>query len=858
MSPERWTRIRTIFDRVLSSDTAARPALIDQACGPDSDLRAAVQELLANHSNECGQDHAVVPPLMFHPGDVVSDRFEIVRFIAVGGMGEVYEVLDRRLELQLALKTIRDDVYDDENALARFQREIRLAREITHPNICKVFEYIEHRSGDRIVPCIIMELVRGTSLAEYLREQRPIALELALSIARDIAGALDCLHSHGIIHRDLKPSNIMLAGQRDQPERAVLMDFGLAKQIDNSVAVFSSTHIVQAGAPYFMAPELFRGDRPSTSSDIYAFGLVLDEMVTPARAFTAQSYQLLCYSKMWEQPIRPRRRMPSLPWSWNRAIGCCIDSDPNRRPRKAGEAIAQLTPRGSWRFSRRSAVILATAACAGAVPLLISLQSLAAPGPATLDVFDIENQTGQTSYDYLCGGITYELMRMLSHLEAIQVVPMHSTHSRAPQRNSAGFALHGLLQANDGRVRMYCVLEDKVGRLLWSQTFDHAALANPLETQSEVAAGAAVALRKAIQAATTDQVSQLTRMLRAVYSPRATAPALPTTSNVALDAYMLGQHFLSRGAPDTIQSGIKEFTRAANEDPRFALAYAALASAFISLTHYSYGRKSELYESARQFAEAAVSLDPSSAECHESMAAVRQCLWDWPGAEQSYRRALELKPRLASARRKYAALLIQLGRSDEGVAHLHEALEHDPYNPAAPAGLGLYLFLARRYDEAQAVLEPAAQRPNMAAAMHNLGDVYAIRAVGVTGTAHDRLLQKALQQAAGVAEIEKRLHLVESDWSDQMFANYHSLRGQNNAARPFLDRLMRKMEAGRTSPSNVALVLVGQGRSEEALDLLERSSAMRDQYVPLVRAMPFFDRLHDHPRFKRLIAAMKI
>ena len=485
MSSPEPDRLRSIFDEAVSCAPSDRARFVRDACNGDSVLLAALEELLAHHTAVHADDNRTV----FQPGETIAGRFEVARFMASGGMGEVYEAHDLRLNVRVALKTIRDEAYSGADALARFEREIRLARAIAHPNVCRVFEFIEHRAVGRFIPCLIMELVEGETLAAHLRRQRPIPLELARCLARGAAEALDCLHAHGIVHRDVKPDNIMLTPDGPGRVRPVLMDFGLARQISKEGNPFTTLSGFPAGAPFFLAPELLRGEMPSAATDIYAFGLVLDEMVTSTRAFNASSIVALCYAKLWEKPVPPQARARHLPAGWCRAIEGCTYADPARRFPTAGEAIAAIAS-GKWSRTRRATVVLATVGCAAAVPMWIGLRGSVAVPATAIDVYEIENQAPSPAYDYLCRGITSEIIRMLALLEGVNVASMHSTRPRAPRRGNGALALNGLLQAQEGRVRFHISLENnRTGSVLWSRRFDRSDLSNTLEMQGEIAIG---------------------------------------------------------------------------------------------------------------------------------------------------------------------------------------------------------------------------------------------------------------------------------------------------------------------------------------------------------------------------------
>src|SRR5258708_28455117 len=169
-------------------------------------------------------------PPVFEAGQIVSERYRILRFINRGGMGEVYAADDLELHERVALKTLLPEIAGDARCISNFKREIQLSRKVTHPNVCKVFDLVLHTGNDpgsRIVYFLTMELLSGETLEARLRRDGPMSLEEALPILVQVATALDAAHQAGIIHRDLKPSNIMLLGGSER-RQAVVTDFGLA------------------------------------------------------------------------------------------------------------------------------------------------------------------------------------------------------------------------------------------------------------------------------------------------------------------------------------------------------------------------------------------------------------------------------------------------------------------------------------------------------------------------------------------------------------------------------------------------------------------------------------------------------
>jgi serine/threonine protein kinase len=338
-----------MFEAALDLPEDARASYLDEAC-----------------RNRPGE---------FKAGDVLSQRFRIERLIARGGMGAVYRAIDLDLDVALALKTIRPEIASEPDTLRRFKREVLLARSISHPNVCRIYD--SGRDPDRDITFLTMEYLPGETLETRIRRDGPLAPGLALLLLEQITDALDAAHKAGVIHRDLKSGNIMLVPS-EEGERAVLTDFGIAcaltsdardvpvggprqeyasgdetpggsqaRDFEHHSAWLRETGHFGAvtfrnliGTAAYMAPEQVRGV-VSTSSDLYALGVVLFEMTAGRLPFVESSALVTALARLERLPPAPSEVGSVVP-EWDAVIMRLLAIDPAERYGTAREVFSAL------------------------------------------------------------------------------------------------------------------------------------------------------------------------------------------------------------------------------------------------------------------------------------------------------------------------------------------------------------------------------------------------------------------------------------------------------------------------------------------------------------------------------------
>jgi tetratricopeptide (TPR) repeat protein/tRNA A-37 threonylcarbamoyl transferase component Bud32 len=494
MSLSRWQTVSHIFETALDLPASEREGYIRQACAGDSQLESEVFRLLAADEN-AGSFLAhpaltTVPaqpnndaPTLLADGSVVAGRFEILRFIGQGGMGQVYAALDRELNVRIALKAIRPEIASDPRMLSRFRREVQLTRLITHPNVCRTFDIERHGSGDGQLTFLTMELVEGETLSVYLRRACQVTPAEALPFVLQMIDALSAAHIAGIIHRDFKPSNVLLARAETSASdnsssrtssseipsgnlRVVVTDFGLARaifrvvpsagrEVGESVATLLTAEQTLMGTPIYMAPEQFERGETSVASDIYSLGLVMFEMVTGQRPFHDDISMAEATKRLKQPAPLASKVVPDIDPVWDAAISRCLALEPKDRfesvqhvraalaePEAKGmrpssaSSVADSTGYGrhaaqakleTHRASRRHAIL----AVAVIITILMSLFALAfrhylqRQTPiqfAERDwilVTDFTNQTGERLFDRVVRDLAVESLSQSSYINMV-------------------------------------------------------------------------------------------------------------------------------------------------------------------------------------------------------------------------------------------------------------------------------------------------------------------------------------------------------------------------------------------------------------------------------------------------------
>jgi serine/threonine-protein kinase len=273
--------------------------------------------------------HESLDGARFIPGTMLAGRYRIVGLLGRGGMGEVYRADDLKLSQPVALKFLPEALANDGAALARFHREVRTARQVSHRNVCRVYD-IGETDGQSFLS---MEYVKGEELSSLLKRIGRLPHDKALEISRQLCAGVAAAHDNEVLHRDLKPANVMIDGDGN----VRVLDFGLA-----GITEEFRDEELRAGTPAYMAPEQLEGKEVTKRSDIYALGLVLYEVFTGKRAFEAKTLGELIRLRQEATPTNPSHLVKEIDPLVERAILRCLEVDPQARPSSALQVAAML------------------------------------------------------------------------------------------------------------------------------------------------------------------------------------------------------------------------------------------------------------------------------------------------------------------------------------------------------------------------------------------------------------------------------------------------------------------------------------------------------------------------------------
>ena len=809
MTPERWRHVSATFHLALARTGVDRDAFIAEACASDPALQRELAGLLSAHDQGGGfGDTPVggpVPPLA--PGTTLGP-YVIESWLGAGGMGEVYKARDPRLDRTVAIKMLSSGIAHDVSLREGFAHEARAIAALNHPNICTL-----HDVGENY---LVMELVAGATLRECLQPRLPLAR--GLDIARQILAALAAAHRAGVVHGDLKPDNVMVRADG----YVKVLDFGLATwlpaggyPIDASLTTAGTGRSPILGTIAYMSPEQIEGQAVDQRSDLFAFGIMLYEIVAGRHPWPRASPSETLLAILGDDPAP-------------------LDAGPDGSAELAGVVRTLLRKAPAERYATAEIALRALTAVSA------DRDAFAAPSPTTpltsIAVLPFACPTDGEDSRTLSLGFADALITIFGNLQDIVVSPTaailgyaaDSVPARVCRELGVHYSLQGTVQKLEAGWRVSIRLFEAATRttvLSEGYEFD---LAHAFDVQDDIG-GDVVELLKG-------RFTSAAPKSRDRYSRNAEAYA----------AFMAGLRDSSSDQLDMLQTAAVHLTKAVEHDPEFALAHATLS--FVSMNiHFQFDPQNTWLQQAEHHCRRALALVPELPEAHLARSWI---LWS-PAkgfqhieAIEALERVLATRPHLERAHNRMSTICLHIGRLDEALSAHQQALRSNPRTRTG--NLEWFYLMSGNYAEAEKALEAwFLERP---------GNLYAMATRVLPPLWCGDLDSAAQRVAVGLRALpDEPLFL-------SLQAVLHARRGQPDLALQWVRHALESPRSfGHTHHTHhyIASVYALLGDRVAAMAWLQRSVAGGWPCWPFFRIDPCLENLREEPEFTRLMAELE-
>jgi eukaryotic-like serine/threonine-protein kinase len=770
-------------------------------------------------------------------------HYRLLRQLGSGGMGDVYAADDERLRRTVALKILTPEMSSDPARIQRFECEARAAGTLVHPNIAQVYE-AGTCDGTRY---IAMELVEGETLEQRIaRAEIPIPEIVRIGV--ELTEAVAEAHRHRIIHRDIKSSNLMLS----RSGHLKVLDFGLARidlpSEENETTQRLTLAGVVMGTPHSMSPEQALGQRGDARSDIFSIGVVLYQMVTRRIPFRGANATETIQKVINAEPEPMARFNYGLPVELEQIIRKCLEKEPKRRYQSVQEIFIDLrnlnrdltsgrrpAPGSVLRSALRPRSRLFMIVI---LPLLLVASILTwqrqqrqrepVPPIRSVVVFPFMMDGAAEGDAYFADGMTENVISSLSQIAKLRVM-----------NRSTSFSLkEGLESARRLKVDAYLT-----GRLRYDGDVLVATVELVRTRDGSIAVMNTFSRPRAERGFIHRDVARMVASGLGEPGVEQKFTGYGSMNPEAYGLYLQGRHYWQLRTEAGMRQGIELFERAVELDPDYASAYAGLADSYSLLERYAGIPAAAVKLRARNAARRALRLDPSLPDAHVAYASYLETFdWDWVGAEDAYRQAIELAPSHATAYHWNAMLLTRLGRHPEAIENIEAASRLDPKNPLLRVAAANVHYYAGNYPQAaEGAREALTIDPSSVLARIQLG--LALSFGGEHALAiHE--LQRAWNEADGTPAV--RIQALAA------LGFCHAAAGDPDKARRIAEQLQHSPRPTLFSYA-LAAIYATLGENDAAFEWLERALESQSFWLSLSGVEPAFGPLRADRRYDELL-----
>jgi serine/threonine protein kinase/tetratricopeptide (TPR) repeat protein len=797
-------------------------------------------------------------------GQTIS-HYKILEKLGEGGMGVVYKAHDAKLDRDVALKFLPAHVSVSEETKARFLQEAKAAAALNHAHICTIHG-VEEEGGQMY---IVMEYIEGGTLRAKLPFSK---VNDALSVAIQIGEALQEAHSKGIVHRDIKADNIMLTSKG----QAKVMDFGLAK-LKGSLKLTKTSSTV--GTLAYMAPEQIQVGEIDHRSDIFSYGVLLFEMLTGKLPFRGEHEAAMMYSILNEQPEPLQKHLPEVSAELVHVLNRALEKDPEDRYQHIDDMVSELRRvlKQSSRVVRPQLGEMPYQPTGGKTPEAPEIDH-SLPGTKPIDrtkrrarqfiilgaivlvlfisfigylwffgkhqsidsiaVLPFTNVGANPNTEYLSDGITESLINTLSQLSHLTVMSRSSVfHYKGkdvdPQKAGKDLGVKavlvgGVTQRGDNLLISAELVDVSNNSHIWGEQYNKK-LSDIIGVQEDIS----------------KEISQQLS-LKLVGEDKKKLTKHSTENSEAYQLYLKGKFHWNKRKADDLQKAVEYFNQAIEKDPSYALAYAGLASTYAILPEYSNRSVKDFIPKSETAARKALELDATLAEPHATLGLIKyEYQWDWEGADNEFKRAIQLDANNSTTHHWYSNSLEEQGKLQEALSEIKRAQELDPLSPVITNNVGEILSYMRRYDLAMEQMNKSVELdPNMPALLISVAFVYT--------------QQSRFDEAIAVLQKARQIAGAGSPYGAGELGYVYAKAGKKVDAIKILNQLLEFSKQDFTVAYQIARVYAGLGENNKAFQWLEKGYSEQNSQLGYLKIDPLWDNLRSDSRYNTLLKKIRL